>query len=76
MPKGYSIHMADEIKSANGELLGVKLGRICLSKDIPVADVAEFFDVSRMSVYSWFRGKVHVSGKHVEKMEKLIRKLQ
>ena len=75
MPKGYSILMADEIKSADSSLLGVKLGRVCLNKDIPVKDVAEFFGVSRMTVYSWFRGKTLVSGIHSDKMKKLLEKL-
>ena len=68
--------MADEIKSANSQLLGVQLGRVCLNKDIPVSDVASFFGVSRMTVYSWFRGKSTVSGKHAEKMKKLVDKLK
>jgi hypothetical protein len=76
MPKGYSLLMADEIKSANQQLLGVQLGRVCLNKDIPVSDVASFFGVSRMTVYSWFRGKSIVSGKHAEKMKKLVDKLK
>ncbi len=76
MPKGYSLLMADEIKSADSQLLGVQLGRVCLNKDIPVSDVASFFGVSRMTVYSWFRGKSIVSGKHAEKMQKLVDKLK
>jgi predicted transcriptional regulator len=76
MPKGYSLLMADEIKSADPQLLGVQLGRVCLNKDIPVSDVASFFGVSRMTVYSWFRGKSTVSGKHAEKMKKLVDKLK
>ena len=67
--------MAEEIKSADSSLLGVRLGRVCLNKDIPVKDVAEFFGVSRMTVYSWFRGKTLVSGKHSDKMKKLLEKL-
>jgi predicted transcriptional regulator len=76
MPKGYSLLMADEIKSADSQLLGVQLGRVCVNKDIPVSDVASFFGVSRMTVYSWFRGKSIVSGKHAEKMKKLVDKLK
>ena len=68
--------MADEIKSADSQLLGVQLGRVCINKDIPVSDVASFFGVSRMTVYSWFRGKSIVSGKHAEKMKKLVDKLK
>ena len=76
MPKGYSLLMADEIKSANSQLLGVQLGRVCLNKDIPVSDVADFFKVSRMTVYSWFSGKSVVSGKYAEKMQKLVDKIR
>lgn len=72
---GYSTLTAREIREANQSLLGVKLGMICLARDIPVTDVAEFFGTSRVTVYSWFRGKTVVSGKHVDKMLKLIAKL-
>jgi predicted transcriptional regulator len=75
MPTGYSMFTAEAIRNANQELLGVKLGRICVRDDIPVKDVAEFFGVSRMTVYSWFKGDAIVSGKHVERMKKLIEKL-
>ena len=76
MPKGYSISMAEGIKAADQKLIGVQLGRVCINKDIPVSDVASFFGVSRMTVYSWFRGKSIVSGKHAEKMKKLVDKLK
>jgi hypothetical protein len=72
---GYSTLTARDIREANQSLLGVKLGMICLDRDIPVTDVAEFFGTSRVTVYSWFRGKTVVSGKHVDKMQKLIAKL-
>ena len=75
MSKGYSTLTVQEIENANQNLLGVKLGKICVKKDIPVADVAEFFSVSRVTVYAWFRGKTVVSGKHADKMQKLIAKL-
>jgi hypothetical protein len=75
MPKGYSLLTANEIREANQSLLGVQLGKICLDKDIPVTDVADFFNVSRVTVYSWFRGKAIVSGKHSDKMKRLIEKL-
>jgi len=75
MSKGYSTLTVQEIEDANQNLLGVKLGKICVNKDIPVTDVAEFFGVSRVTVYAWFRGKTVVSGKHADKMQKLINKL-
>jgi transcriptional regulator with XRE-family HTH domain len=75
MSKGYSSLTIQEIQQANPTLLGVKLAKICVDRNIPVADVAEFFGVSRVTVYSWFRGKAVVSGKHADKMQKLIAKL-
>ena len=75
MSKGYSTLTVREIQEANPTLLGVKLGRICVKKDIPVIDIADYFGVSRVTVYSWFRGKAVVSGKHADKMHKLIAEL-
>jgi DNA-binding transcriptional regulator YiaG len=73
---GYSLITVSEIQNANPSLLGVKLGKVCLKNNIPVKDVAEFFGVTRMTVYNWFKGKVVVSGKHAERMLKLIDKLK
>lgn len=75
MAKGYSALTIREIEEANPMLLGVKLGKICVERDIPVKDVSEFFGVSRVTVYAWFRGKTVVSGKYADKMQKLITKL-
>ena len=75
MPNGYSLITVDAIQNANSTLLGVQLGRICLKNNISAKDVAEFFGVSRMTVYNWFKGKTVVSGKYAEKMGKLITKL-
>lgn len=75
MAKGYSVLTIQEIEDANPNLLGVQLGRICVNRNIPVTDVAEFFGVSRVTVYAWFRGKTVVSGKHADKMQKLVAKL-
>jgi hypothetical protein len=75
MPIGYSLLTVDEIRRADQRLLGVQLAQICIRDDIPVTHVAEFFDVSRMTVYNWFKGKAVVSGKHADRMKKLIAKL-
>jgi hypothetical protein len=75
MSKGYSTLVVREIEDANPLLLGVQLGKICVKHSISVKDVAEFFAVSRVTVYGWFKGKVVMSGSHVEKAQKLIAKL-
>lgn len=56
MSVGYSlklVHMNDE---ASDELLGVRLGRVCINNDVPVIDVANRLGVSRQTVYNWFCG--------------------
>ena len=74
MAKGYSSDFVNEVNSADDKKLGVRLGLVCIRRNIPVVDVAEFFDVSRTSVYAWFRGG-NVDTKHTDKMQKLVDKL-
>ena len=58
---GYSKLIMQSNKSADGKLLGVRLGRYCIGNDIPVKDVMEFFGVSKQTVYNWFIGTTEVS---------------
>lgn len=55
---GYSIRVADAIRGADGNLIGVQLGRICLEHDLSVVEVARTLGVSRQTVYGWFSGAV------------------
>jgi hypothetical protein len=75
MAKGYSNGFVNDVLASDNTKLGVKLGLVCIKKEIPVTDVAEFFKVSRVTVYSWFIGKTNVPEKHQEKMQKLVDKL-
>jgi hypothetical protein len=52
--QGYTIRIAQGIKEADGNLMGVKLGRVCLDQDIPVSTVAEALGVTRQTIYYWF----------------------
>lgn len=49
---------------ADSSLLGVQLGRLCIHRRVPVADVAEALNVTKAAVYRWFSGKRDVS-KHL-----------
>ena len=73
--RGYSTLTARYINEANSVMLGVKLGKICVAKNIPVSDVAEYLKVSRMTVYSWFLGRHDVADRHYAKVEELVEKL-
>lgn len=76
MSLGYSLLMAKRISEADTRLAGVRMGQICVKRSIPVKDVAEYFGVSRMTIYSWFQGHTSVPEKHMEKLEKIVSKLQ
>ena len=75
MSTGYASGFINEVKASDKSKIGVQLGKVCIKRDIPVTDIAQFFDVSRVTVYSWFRGKSNVPDRHQEKMQKLIDKL-
>lgn len=58
-PRGYSRNFIRANKAADPFHVGVVLGRICIERDIPVQDVAEYLGVSRQTVYLWFLGRTN-----------------
>ena len=56
MSHGYSVRLAEAIKGADVNKLGVRLGRACLRHDVSVSEVAAALKVSRQTVYHWFCG--------------------
>jgi transcriptional regulator with XRE-family HTH domain len=56
---GYSVGITEANKEASIKNLGVRLGRLCIKKGIPVSAVANYCSVSRTAVYNWFSGKAH-----------------
>jgi hypothetical protein len=54
--KGYTLQTVRLNRDADGKCVGVRLGRYCIAKDIPVTDVMAFFNVSKQTVYNWFVG--------------------
>ncbi len=73
--RGYSIRVAEAIKEANGNLLGVKLGRACLARDIPVTDVARDLGVTRQTVYAWFMGESDPRGPMCDAIKSYLQRL-
>ncbi len=74
--KGYSRKFVSANKAADQEHIGVQLGRICITRDIPVQDVAEFIGVSRQAVYMWFLGKSFPHPDMREKLKDVIKQLK
>ncbi len=69
---GYTLSLLSRNKQAQGHLLGVKLGRICIAKNINVSKVALDAGVSRQTVYNWFCGVNRPTGRSEDIVKKLI----
>lgn len=74
--RGYSARTVQANKTASTTHPGVKLGRLCIAQEIPVSDVAEFFGVTRMTIYKWFKGVEQPRKQHIEKIEETIAKFK
>jgi transcriptional regulator with XRE-family HTH domain len=51
---GYSVKLHKLNAQADDAGIGVRLGRVCLKKSIPVSEVAAALGVTRQTVYNWF----------------------
>lgn len=71
----YSGKITYEVNNAPQDLVGVQLGKLCITKNIPVVDVAQYLNVSRQTVYFWFKGKCRPKKELHEKIEQLVEKL-
>ena len=71
MARPYSEQFLISLQKADPTRIGVQLGRLCVKANLPTTYVAEAFNVSRMSIHSWFRGQ-YVREKNYEKITKFI----
>lgn len=56
MSYGYSQSLVQANKEASAKSLGVALGRLCIRHGISVLRITQDLNVSRMTVYNWFKG--------------------
>lgn len=57
MPRTYSKKLIDIVGNMNPNRTGIALAQACIKANLPAKYVAEALEVTRMTVYSWFRGK-------------------
>ena len=73
--RGYATRIVRANQEASTESSGVKLGRFCIKKDYPVREVAEYFGVSRMTIYKWFSGDWIPRKVHETKINEMLSKV-
>jgi hypothetical protein len=57
MPRTYSEKFLIAMHQGNPRRIGVTLAKSCVKANLPAKYVAVALNVSRMSLYSWFRGR-------------------
>lgn len=71
-PRGYSYDLVRRIRSADPMHIGVKLGCLCIDKNIPVTEVAKDLRVSRLTIYSWFTGTYYPRPEKMADVQELL----
>lgn len=74
--QGYTIRVAEAIKEADGNLVGVQLGRLCLEHDISVVKIANYLGVTRQTVYAWFVGKSEPKPYYFEAVRQMVHEIK
>ena len=57
MPRTYSKELIDLVNNSNPNKTGIALASACIKANLPAKYVAVALKVTRMTLYSWFRGK-------------------
>jgi hypothetical protein len=73
--RGYSIEVAEAVWRGDRSRLGVRLGKACIERRIPVTKVAETLGVTRQTIYSWFSGEYDPAKSQREAVEKFLASL-
>ena len=56
MARPYSEQFILGLNHANPKRIGIKLAKVCVKAHFPIIYIADTFNVTRMSIHSWFRG--------------------
>ena len=71
MPRTYSEAFLIELHKANPNRAGTALALACVEANLPAKYVAKALDVTRMTVFSWFRGSP-IRHKNILKIETFV----
>lgn len=75
MARPYSDKFLLGLKTADEERVGIQLAKICVQAKFPALYIANHFEVTRMTIYKWFRGS-YISEKTVLEFNDLLRRLK
>jgi len=64
VPRTYGDRLLIGLQQADGSLLGVRLGRLCVEANLPASYVSKALGVGRTTIHLWFRGQPMRESKH------------
>jgi hypothetical protein len=73
--RGHTTHFIRRVERAAVNYAVRQLANVCISKDIPVSEIAELFGVSRATVYNWLMGATVPRSKQLEAMPTITARL-
>ena len=74
--RGYSTLFLRKIAEADPDLPVFQFASVCVSREIPITEIARRFGVTRATVYNWFTGRSEPRAYQHEKMQKLMDRWQ
>jgi len=75
MSYGYTTRLVQTNKDADRKLLGVRLGRTCIKRNVPVVHLSHTLGVSRQTIYNWFSGTSTPQAQYVPQIQELLHSL-
>jgi len=74
--QGYTIkflHIVQSLAKRYPDRPVFKLAEKAISSGVSIVDIADHMNVSRQSVYKWFRGETAMRDQDVEKLEQYLK---
>ncbi len=71
--RGYSSALVQLINQSDPESVVTRFAKYCIEKNISVIEIAQAFNVTRATVYFWFKGAFKPREKHIAGMLEVLR---
>jgi len=75
MARPYSDKFLLGLKTADEERVGIQLAKICVQSKFPALYIAHHFEVTRMTIYKWFRGS-YIAEKNCIRIQRFIKEIK
>ena len=73
--RGYSLKLVEAIRGGDPSDPVIRLGKYCIDNQVPVSDLANYFGVSRLTIYNWFFGRMKPRKQRLELLQDALKRL-